>query len=466
VSLVYGPQPLLSSRNSPDRSASEYARLELSTAVAWVRGRLEETQWLSASAFAQRHEEQIDRLIWQFRNESPWFSDRMESKSRIRGASDPASFRRMPIMTKFDVQRAGDRLFCTTVPSTHGAVFEFHSSGSTGVPVTIRRTDLSHVDGLAMTLREHDWAQRSFSLRDCGIKGHASDALTFKTWLAPVDLIFESAESMVFPLAWDTKRLIDGLREFRPSYLQVFPSIWNQLLRTSGKREFPDLIEVRAFGETLDEDTRAHTLERLGIRISENYSSQELGIIASQCPTSTNLHINEEFLYVEILGPDGSESEIGEVGRVIATDLHNYATPLVRYDTGDFAEVAGRCPCGRSGKTLRRVMGRRRNLMRLPDGRVTWPRLGYLFRSLERMFPARQFQVVQTQVDKIIVNTYMTESPSQEMERIFAATFCDMVDAHIRVEFVYHDAPLSRGTGCKYEDFRCLLDAATTKYPP
>jgi phenylacetate-CoA ligase len=466
VSLGYRPQPFLSFRNNADRNASEYARLELSTAVAWVRGQLEETQWLSPSAFAQRHQEQIDRLIWHCRDKSRWFSDRMESISGVRSASDPVAFRRVPIMTKFDTQRAGDRLFCTTVPSTHGGVLEFHSSGSTGVPVTIRRTELSQVDLLATTLREHDWAQRIFSLRDCGIKGHASDALTFKTWLAPVNLIFETGQSVILPLTWDTKRLTDGLREFRPSYLQVFPSIWNQLLRTAGKHEFPDLIEVRAFGETLDEDTRAHTSEKLGIRISQNYSSQELGILASQCPTSTNLHVNEEFLYIEILRPDGNESDIGEVGRVIATDLRNYATPLVRYDTGDFAEVAGQCPCGRSGKTLRRVMGRQRNLMRLPDGRVTWPRLGYLFRSLERMFPVRQFQVVQTQIDKIIVHAYMTESRSLEMEQIFTATFCDMVDAHIRVDFIYHNAPLPRGAGGKYEDFRCLVDADTTKDPP
>jgi len=59
----------------------------------------------------------------------------------------------------------------------------------------------------------------------------------------------------------------------------------------------------------------------------------------------------------------------GQVGRVVVTDLHNFATPLIRYDLGDYAEMADTCPCGRGLPALKRIMGRRRNMVRLPDGR-------------------------------------------------------------------------------------------------
>ena len=47
--------------------------------------------------------------------------------------------------------------------------------------------------------------------------------------------------------------------------------------------------------------------------------------------------------------------------------------PLIRYEIGDFAEVGDRCSCGRGLPVLRRILGRVRNMLTLPDGRLIWP---------------------------------------------------------------------------------------------
>ena len=44
----------------------------------------------------------------------------------------------------------------------------------------------------------------------------------------------------------------------------------------------------------------------------------------------------------------------GEIGRLVVTRLHHFATPLLRYDIGDYAEVGDACPCGRGLPVLRR----------------------------------------------------------------------------------------------------------------
>ena len=77
------------------------------------------------------------------------------------------------------------------------------------------------------------------------------------------------------------------------------------------------------------------------------YSSQEVGYIALQCPENESYHIQAENVLVEILDDDGLPCEPGEVGRVVVTALHNLATPLLRYDIGDYAEVGSPCSCGR-----------------------------------------------------------------------------------------------------------------------
>ena len=44
-------------------------------------------------------------------------------------------------------------------------------------------------------------------------------------------------------------------------------------------------------------------------------------------------------------------------GRIVVTALNNFATPLIRYEIGDYAEVGEICSCGRG---FRPPTGRRR----------------------------------------------------------------------------------------------------------
>ena len=96
------------------------------------------------------------------------------------------------------------------------------------------------------------------------------------------------------------------------------------------------------------------------------YSSQEVGYIALECPTGESYHVQAENVLVEVLDDQDRPCSPGDVGRVVVTALHNFATPLLRYDIGDYAEVGAPCPCGRGLPALRRIMGRQRNMALLP----------------------------------------------------------------------------------------------------
>ena len=67
------------------------------------------------------------------------------------------------------------------------------------------------------------------------------------------------------------------------------------------------------------------------------YSNVENGIIAQQLPNSGEKFIvNSASYFIEILSMNTDKPVIeGELGRIIVTDLFNYAMPLIRYDTGD-----------------------------------------------------------------------------------------------------------------------------------
>jgi len=125
------------------------------------------------------------------------------------------------------------------------------------------------------------------------------------------------------------------------------------------------------------------------------------GIIALQCPVSGLYHAQSESLLVEVLNDEGQPCKPGEVGRIVITDLHNFATPLIRYEIRDYAEVGPPCPCGRGLQTFSRIMGRRRNMVVFPNGERHWPLVGaYRFREVADI---KQYQVIQHALDDIEV---------------------------------------------------------------
>ena len=72
--------------------------------------------------------------------------------------------------------------------------------------------------------------------------------------------------------------------------------------------------------------------------------------------------------------------------------------PLIRYELGDMAEAGAVNPsCGRGLPTVRRILGRYRNLFRFRDGTTVWPTPAH-FRNF---IAGKQFQVVQTDFDHI-----------------------------------------------------------------
>src|SRR5258708_28519072 len=123
-------------------------------------------------------------------------------------------------------------------------------------------------------------------------------------------------------------------------------------------------------------------------------------LLGAECDRHTGLHLPTEHLLVEVLADDGRPTHDGEEGNVVVTDLYNYGMPFVRYANGDRAIAGwGACSCGRGLPLLKRVVGRRLDILTTPDGRMI---PGELFLHVLRDFPSVQrFQVVQERSDQI-----------------------------------------------------------------
>jgi dihydroorotase len=143
----------------------------------------------------------------------------------------------------------------------------------------------------------------------------------------------------------------------------------------------------------------------------------------------------------------------GETGRVLVTPLHNYAMPLFRYEIGDYAEVGGRCACGRGLPLLRRILGRERNaLLVAPTGERYWPAFGS--RKLAQLAPIVQHQFVQKSLDRIEARL-VTERPlTRAEERSLRAYIVANLPYRFALDLAYFDE-IPRNASGKFEDFVC-----------
>lgn len=199
---------------------------------------------------------------------------------------------------------------------------------------------------------------------------------------------------------------------------------------------------------------RRQCVKTFGAPVTDLYSSQELGIIALQCPTSSLYHIQAENVVVEILDEKGGACRPGEVGRIVITDLHNFATPLVRYELRDYAEVGSPCSCGRGLPTLRRILGRKRNMLLLPNGQRRWPVVGFQ-RFREVMPSLKQYQLIQHSPQRIEVRLVVSGKVLVEQERALAHVIQKALGHPFNLQFKYQSMELPRSPGGKFEEFIC-----------
>jgi phenylacetate-CoA ligase len=416
---------------------------------------LEQTQWLDAKTIAARQGEQLASLVAHHASASPSFAARAAAAGLAASEfTHPDHLRRLPVMSRAEAQQLADGP-PATVPQSHRPLFDVQSSGSSGIPVKVHKTQLNRLMWMAMTLRYHDWAESGDFGRMATIRPATGLSDDSPDWGAPVTLFHRTGPihriSVEVPLEEQAERLI----AFRPDTLLAYPSNILALheLGPRGREALKSVTVFRTIGETLPPDLRDLLSKKA--RVADCYSAEEVGYIALQCADTSLYHIMAETLIVEILRDDGKPCRKGEVGRVVVTDLHNLAMPIIRYDTGDYAASGGRCPCGRGLPTISRIAGRWRGMITKPDGSRHWPLTG--FYGYRKIAPIRHYQMIQHTVDQIELRLVMAKPLTPAQHDALIAHLHKAIDPGIRFDIQQFSDRLPPGPRGKTDEFISLI---------
>ena len=419
----------------------------------------EASQWWTPDRLLDHQLRQLQIVLRHFNEHSAFCRKRWGE-----AGFDPAApltadrFSRLPILTRRDVQSAGESLFVRRLGPVHGPLSVTQTSGSTGQPVHVLKTALTLFLWAVLTLRAHQWHRRDATGKMAVIRAGLDTAtdppngLTRPDWGAPLARVFQTGPFVALSIKADLGTQAAWLARHNPHYLLTYPSNLMALVTRIRKEGIvlSNLRQIQTISETVTPGLREACREMWNVPVVDVYSSQEVGYLALQCPECENFHVQSESVLVEILDNAGKPCSPGEIGRVVVTDLHNFAMPLIRYDIADYAEVGRPCPCGRGLPTLAHIVGRHRNMLTLPSGELRWPLTG--FKRYREIAPVRQFQFVQNTREQIEVRFVVDRPLTSGEEDALKAVILERFGHPFELSFVYLDE-IPRSASGKFEEF-------------
>lgn len=344
----------------------------------------------------------MSKLLYHAHKNIPWYSDGFRKYGVKWGASDPfLELSKLPILTRAEV-KANHSDFCWTGATDKG--LKFATSGTSGEPLAVYTSPEQWIIEQGVIWRQWKWAGYDFRDRMAIFRSYAPkrgeprfrvDRLRNWAYFSVFDMDDESISSYVA-----------FLQSWKPRFLRGYPSALLLVAQHALKYgwKIPGLEAVFTASEALPPTLRETVRAAFSVEVFDHYGQAEITAMFHDCERHEGMHLDWEYGHVELVPTDEAD-----VFRIIATNYHNYAMPLLRYDTGDLVEGGWqKCSCGRTSPVVRSIRGRMDDYIVSADGSRFSSVNFYTYFS--KLIGIRRFQLVQNVPGELIVNLSTDET--------------------------------------------------------
>jgi phenylacetate-CoA ligase len=326
-------------------------------------------------------------------------------------------FAELPLLTRTHLREQLNELVADD--SDRNALVYSSTSGSTGVPTPYYHGVEFARQGAVMIVRDQlvtgwrygepvakvwGWVSAFDSTRQQRLRQRTDDLLRNEIRLPA----YQMTEA-------ELDRWPDVLRKRQPSLLIGYVNAMVALAQREPQLSHLGLKGVVATAETLFPTQRDVLEQAFGCKVYNRYGCREVSTIAHECAYG-RLHINEDWVNVEITDAQGKPVAPGQMGQVVLTGYYTSGMPFIRYaieDAAAFSEQETDCPCGCRFRSLARLEGKLQDLITLPAGGYV---SGGFFAGVLRKHPVRHFLVRQPSIDRLEVLLVPAEGYSPENE--------------------------------------------------
>ncbi len=291
---------------------------------------------------------------------SPYYQEFDWAKNLLAGL--PLRLQDVPITKKSTVQNAPHLFRSSFDPPQAGRVIAKTTSGSTGEPMRVFKSESHFAINAAENVRLFkDWKLADHKVR---VAYKVPDDNHPQGTIESVALPNNAVSHDIYTRSADQISAL--VEKTRPSLVSARPSMLAAILDRDVDFSFINLLQSNA--EAVPDELFAKAKVLPQCRIVDAYGAVETGLIAVNCEKCGFYHIAERNVFVEVLGDDDEPAAEGELGRVVITVFNNPSMPLLRYDLGDMVKFTTASPCQPRRISFVRVLGRERMMFKLPTG--------------------------------------------------------------------------------------------------
>ena len=258
-------------------------------------------------------------------------------------------------------------------------ISSYASTGSTGTPVKVFVRQENNYYNVIRSLAQYFMndlrldENRVFigpAISLVKLKKGSLDVISTDSWAGPLSSVFRNGSAKKISHKYDDEALINELLKDRVGYL-VCPNRYVDILMNNGGTNLIKRLDIKLWLHLSDyrDPEIVKALAGIGVPSLSNYSAGEIGPIAVECSKYQGyFHVAHTNVIVECDNQLTASFNGTSVGRLLVTHLHSYATPIIRYDIGDFGQVERQCRCGHDGPTISNIFGRGKHFLRHSNG--------------------------------------------------------------------------------------------------
>lgn len=294
--------------------------------------------------FAARHTRrprQLAAVLAAAARDVPYYRDLFRALrfNPARVADDPRYLEELPYLTKEIVREQGARLLSERF--TPAQLHVRRTGGSTGPSALVYYSTPALDWTAAINLVALEWAGKRRQDVELHLASRFPETFPWRDRLKECVKCLALNRHNAFTDDWEPaalERLWQKICRVRPYLVQGHPSSLYALalhLRDRGRDGRGILRVFESTGEALDQKKRETIEGVLGCRVLNRFGNAEFGIVAYESLDRRDRRLQ---LFDCVVWPEQIEHESGRP-ELVLTGLLNEAMPLVRYRTGDLAQV-------------------------------------------------------------------------------------------------------------------------------
>jgi len=398
-----------------------------------------ETQWLPYEQLKETQEQQLTKMVNFAYENVPYYSSLFKNLGLTpKDITSIQDLQKLPVLTK---QTIKDNWSDFTPKHLSEMKFVRSSTGgSTGAPMKYLISDNDWDIGVGLMLR--GWSYAGYKLGDkvAIIAGTSLISSRKNILYKKIQNYFLNHRSYSsFDMSQENlMKYYTDIDKWKPDIIRGYASsvyLFAKFIQDNNlKIEFqPKGVFTTA--EKLFDKQRKLIESVFNTSVFDQYGLNDGGISAFECEQHSGMHIDMGKAILETVDNDGKQV-INQQGKILATSLHNYAMPFIRYDTGDLGIISElECTCGRHTQLLKEIIGRITDFLKINNIFVGSPVLTVLMGK----FDIEQYQIIQNGPSSITCRIAKGKTYKKEDEDFIRDSFSQHV-GQVNIKFDYTES--------------------------